>query len=77
LYSEQNSFEFHVDAIVELCRVARETRIFPLLELGSNKSRHLESVCSAIRDLGYIAEVVPVSYEFQVGGNEMLHVHAA
>jgi hypothetical protein len=31
LYSEQLSADFHVSSIRELCRVAREVRIFPLL----------------------------------------------
>ena len=33
LYSEQYSLEFHLDSIAEMCRVAKEVRIFPLLEL--------------------------------------------
>lgn len=34
LYSEHLSEDFHVESIKELCRVAGEARIFPLLELG-------------------------------------------
>ena len=35
LYGEQFSFDFHLQAIEELCRIAKEVRIFPLLELDS------------------------------------------
>jgi len=34
LYSEQFSEDFHVTAIQEMCRVAEEVRVFPLLALG-------------------------------------------
>lgn len=74
LYSEQLSFGFHVDSIVDLCRVSQEVRIFPLLELGSARSRHLDAVIDAVRDRGLSPEIVAVPYEFQVGGNQMLRV---
>src|SRR5918994_820885 len=43
LYSEQLGQQFHEDAILELCRVADEVRIFPLLALGGAKSRYVAS----------------------------------
>jgi SAM-dependent methyltransferase len=74
LYSEQLSEDFHIDSIKELCRVAQEVRIFPLLELGSRKSRHLEPVLKRLKQQNYSVKIVPVNYEFQKGGNEMLIV---
>ena len=74
LYSEQLSEEFHIQSIKELCRVSNEVRIFPLLELGAIKSRHLEPVIAKIQEHGYNLEVTRVSYEFQKGGNEVLNV---
>ncbi len=74
LYSEQLSEDFHIDSIKELCRVAEEVRIFPLLELGSRKSRHLGPVLNTLEQQGYSVEILPVEYEFQKGGNEMLRV---
>ena len=53
---------------------AKKTRIFPLLELGSIKSRHLEPVIARIQEQGYKSEITPVPYEFQKGGNEMLTI---
>ena len=72
LYGEQLSTAFHVDAMVELCRVAAEVRVFPLLELGSVPSRHLEPVRSQLAGLGIETRVVAVDYEFQRGGDQLL-----
>ncbi len=72
LYSKQFSFEFHLGSIVELCRVAREVRIFPLLELGSTLSRHFDEMCRTLTDQGYQITVKTVDYEFQKGGNQLL-----
>ena len=72
LYGEQHDFDFHMESIRELSRVAEEVRIFPLVELGSSPSRHLQSVLDNLDSLDLRLEVVPVSYEFQKGGNRML-----
>jgi hypothetical protein len=77
LYSEQFSAPFHVESVQELCRVAREVRIFPLLELGARPSRHLEPVMAQLEQSGYALEVKTVPYEFQKGGNRMLRVRLA
>jgi len=77
LYSEKFSKEFHLASIRELCRVAREVRIFPLLELGSRKSRHLKPVTKELKKEHYLVEIKKVSYQFQKGGNEMMIVRVA
>jgi hypothetical protein len=74
LYSEQLSEDFHVESIKELCRVANEARIFPLLELGSRKSRHVEAVSTRLAAEGYSVAIRTVPYEFQRGGNQMMSV---
>lgn len=77
LYSGQLSAKFHIQSIKELCRVADEVRIFPLLELGAKKSRHLEAVVEYLSDDGYECTVEKVEYEFQKGGDKMLRVKCA
>lgn len=47
-------------------------RIFPLLELGAKRSRHLNKVLESLSAQGYAMDIVPDSYEFQRGGNQML-----
>ncbi len=74
LYSEQLSEVFHVASIRELCRVAGEVRVFPLLELGARTSRHLQAVIAGLNANGHAVAIVPVPYEFQRGGNQMMKV---
>ncbi len=74
LYMEHLTREFHSATIREMCRVAGEARIFPLLDLESRPSRYVEPVCARLRAEGYACEVREVPYEFQRGGNEMLRV---
>ncbi len=72
LYSGRLSLDFHIRSIMELCRVAKQTRVFPLLELGAKPSRHLSGVVSALKNQGYAVKEVRVDYEFVKGGNRML-----
>ncbi len=74
LYGEQYDTPFHIRAAQELCRVAQEVRIFPLLELGGSLSRHLPAVTDALSAAGRTVSIEPVNYEFQKGGNKMLRV---
>jgi len=74
LYSEQLSLEFHLQSVQEMCRVAREVRIFPLLDLARNKSVHIEPVSEHLKKLGYKVDICRVNYEFQRGGNQMMKI---
>ena len=74
LYAEQLSCAFHVQGVIEMARVAREVRIFPLLMLGNVPSPHVGPVREELERRGYVHEVRRVPYEFQKGGDEMLVV---
>lgn len=74
LYSSHFDASFHLQSLRELCRVAREVRVFPLLELGAVKSRHLDEVTATLASEGYVATIERVPYEFQKGGHEMLRL---
>ena len=74
LYSEHLSLSFHCEAIREMCRVAQEVRVFPLLTLDGVQSSHLEGVCIILTDSKYPFSIRPVNYEFQRGANKMLSV---
>jgi hypothetical protein len=74
LYSDELSYAFHLEAIREMCRVAREARVFPLLDMQSRVSAHLEPVTEQLTVEGYTFERRRVDYEFQKGANEMLVV---
>jgi SAM-dependent methyltransferase len=74
LYSAHFDRDFHRQAIEELLRVAREVRIFPVLDLDCTRSAHLAPICEHFRGAGHQVAVVAVPYEFQRGGNEMLRI---
>ena len=72
LYAESFDLDFHLASALELCRVAREARIFPLLDLDGRRSPHLAPLLDALASRGLATEVRQVGYEFQKGGNQML-----
>jgi hypothetical protein len=74
LYSRQLSLAFHLQALREMLSVAREVRIFPLLDLGGGVSHHLEHVVATLRRENVQARIESVSYEFQRGGDRMLRL---
>lgn len=74
LYTEHLSLDFHYASISEMCRVAKEVRIFPLLDLGGVKSKYLDSIFSEFTEAGYTVEITQVDYEFQRGGNQMMKI---
>ncbi|MGB0384579.1 MAG: SAM-dependent methyltransferase [Ardenticatenaceae bacterium] len=77
LYSQQLSLAFHLAAIQEMCRVAKEVRIFPLLDLHCNPSPHRKPTTLALRQAGWHLEIRNVPYEFQRGGNAMMRIWSA
>ncbi len=74
LYTGRLSEAFHRAAILELCRVAPDVRIFALLALGGHPSPYVTSVVAHVRESGYGVSLETVSYEFQRGGNQMMRV---
>ncbi|HHP7229757.1 MAG TPA: SAM-dependent methyltransferase [Xenococcaceae cyanobacterium] len=75
-YSQEFSLEFHLKSILEMCRVAQSVRIFPLLESFTGAvSPHLDFIIQSLQEYGYRVSIEPVEYEFQINGNQMLHVY--
>ena len=75
LYSHLLSFDFHVASLLELCRVAKEVRVFPLLDMEGNESAHLAPLRLALEREGLATTIEQVAYEFQKGGNQMLRLY--
>lgn len=74
-YSHLLSEEFHLEAITEMCRVAKEVRVFPLLQsFSGEESEHLNPSVTELRKRSFHVEIQKVDYEFQKGGNKMLRV---
>jgi hypothetical protein len=74
LYSSHLSEAFHRAAVLEMCRVARDVRIFPLLALGGGRSPYVDPVADGLRHLRHDVSIQEVPYEFQKGGKEMMRV---
>ncbi|KTD61408.1 class I SAM-dependent methyltransferase [Legionella spiritensis] len=68
--------QFHIRAIKELARVAREVRIFPLIDRYGQPSSFLGPVLLDLQQSNYGAEVRSVAYHLQPEGNAMLRVWA-
>ena len=72
LYTDNLTFAFHVAAIREMLRVAREVRIFPLLDVNAQESRYLDGILESFQN--FKPELHKVNYEFQRGGDKMLRL---
>jgi hypothetical protein len=71
-YSDSLSLAFHQQAVDELCRVACEVRIFPMLTYNAEPSPHVDPIAEHSRKAGRIVAIETVPYEFQRGGNLMM-----
>ncbi|QLH77353.1 class I SAM-dependent methyltransferase [Halosimplex rubrum] len=75
VYDDRLDREFHLAALRDLVRVAREeVRVFPLHSLDRTRSAFVEPVAESLRADGHTVECREVPYEFQPGATEMLVV---
>lgn len=72
LYSGHVSLDVHIASIKELCRVAREVRIYPLMALNGEISPHLKKVIHTLKEADYVSSLINVDYQFQRGATQML-----
>jgi hypothetical protein len=75
LYISYFSPELHHNAIADMCRVAGEVRVFPLLDLGGSPSPHVGPIVGRLEKSGHRVRIESVPYEFQRGGNKMLKIN--
>ncbi|WP_375056083.1 class I SAM-dependent methyltransferase [Zobellella sp. DQSA1] len=76
LYSDHFDLEQHIQGMRELCRVAAEVRVYPLISLDGTPSKHLPVVMEALAADGIESLTQPVDYQFQKGATQMLVAHA-
>jgi hypothetical protein len=75
-YADRLNLVFHREIIEELLRVSKkEVRLFPLVDLKSNKYCELESLLEFIHSRGWKTEERVVDYEFQRNANSMLRIY--
>lgn len=77
LYSDHLGLEFHESALIELCRLAPDVRIFPLLAVGGRLSPFTDPIAVFCRDRGWHVTLERVPYEFQKGGHTMMRIRTA
>lgn len=68
-------FDFHYKSIMEMLRVAREIRIFPIIDLNCQRSVLVEPILERLKEQQYSAEIIRVDYEFHCNENEMMLIH--
>ncbi|KTD08652.1 hypothetical protein [Legionella jamestowniensis] len=73
---DDQDVEFHLKVIKELARVAKEVRIFPLIDRHNQPSPFLGPVLLGLQQENFGAEVREVAYHLQPSGNAMLRVWA-
>jgi hypothetical protein len=75
LYSEHFDLDFHIDSILQMCKIAKnEVRIFPILDLKNSRSKHLKSIIELLKEKGFEVDLLKSEYEFQKGAFEMLRI---
>jgi hypothetical protein len=75
-YSNHLSLDFHLQSVLEMCRIGEEVRIFPLLQIDGKKSPYVDPVLNVLTTNNIRFSIKKVPYEFQKGGNEMLSIYA-
>jgi len=72
LYSDHVNLAQHINSMKELCRVAKEVRVYPLVTLEGKRSGYLNAVVRKLRNDGLDVWFHKVNYRFQKGAEEML-----
>ncbi|KTD16664.1 hypothetical protein [Legionella jordanis] len=73
---DDQDVDYHLEVIQELARVAKEVRIFPLIDRYHQPSPFLGPVLLGLQEKNFGVEVKEVSYHLQPSGNAMLRVWA-
>lgn len=74
LYSAQVDLPQHIQSMLELTRVAREVRVYPLVNLQGEPSPHLEPVIEELEKKGLQCDLIDSEYRFQKGATKTLSV---
>lgn len=73
-YATASSEAFILAAIKEMCRVAGEVRIYPILNEKGEMPIQLPPVLLQLEQANYGIEIKQVNYEFQKGSNALLRI---
>lgn len=73
---DNQDLSFHLQVLKELARVAKEVRVFPLIDRDGQPSPFLGPVLLALQQEDYGVEVKSIPYRLQNQGNAMLKIWA-
>lgn len=76
LYSDEIDESTHIASVEELLRVGREVRLFPLIDMHGQPSRHVQPMIEHFR-AEVDCRIVQTPFEFQRGGSTMLRLSRA
>lgn len=76
VYDERLDLEFHINAIEEMLRVAKEVRIFPLVDYRNSHVAEERNFSPLVYEVlqHFPAEILEVEFEFQRGANHMMRI---
>ncbi len=76
VYDDRLDLDFHIKTITEMLRVAREVRIFPLIDFMNSRRDETENLSPFVKAVmaHFNAEIIAVDFEFQPGGNAMMRL---
>lgn len=72
LYSDKVDLATHLASVNELCRVAQEVRIYPLVDLNGQPSPHVQAVIDDQTAQGRKVKLLDSDYHFQKGADQLL-----
>ncbi|HYH05312.1 MAG TPA: SAM-dependent methyltransferase [Bacillota bacterium] len=64
--------DFHYTSIREMLRVARQVRIFPIIDFNCQRSAFLGPILEKLLQEGFQSEILRVNYGFYRNGHELL-----
>lgn len=71
-YSDHFDYSFHLDSILELCRLTPEVRIFPIQGPYNHPYPHYDRLLQELKSRDITAKAVQVPHHFQKGIDKML-----
>jgi hypothetical protein len=77
LYDEQLDYDFHQRTLLELLRIAHEVRLFPLVNMRTERASAIAKLSADPAFASYDIRIVPVDYEFIRNSREMMVIRHA
>ncbi len=80
-YDDRFDYEFHLASVLSMSKIAKEVRIFPLVDMNNSRveserpfSPFVYRLIDELPKFGLKAEIFAVDFEFQRGGGFMMKV---